>query len=534
MAGLALALGSGCAAPGSDLHLAPVYTRASAPGGATVHEAAGGLIHGRRDPSGDRWQSFAVRPFLGWRRGWTDPTDAPEPPRDWHPRSADDLRVDFLAPLGFWKSDADEIRSMLAPVYYWRSADSIRTGEREFDLLSLPLIYLARNDWGGNKTAWFPFFGVLDKFLTYDRVRFALFPLYLSASREKFTHHNVLFPFLGWAANHEGGEPARKHLRLWPLFTYHEKPGDWRRVTLLWPFLHHHRNFMSRPEEQQESIWAFLPLFGWTKLGSYRSVSFLWPFFGYAWDPRGAEAAEGQEDGEAPGAYWAWDGPWPFVRVQSGGRDPRAAVRQRFWPFYSYFEADALTWSTWAWPLIHKRRETGPDFERASFYVLPFYRGFQTVRDAPDPTGRGENEDYAHLWPLFESEQIDDWRRDAILALWPMTRSDLMRHYWGWLWELYAVERQGEVINHRAWLGLYRYATDGEEERHSVPFLWSQRSWGDGEERVVERSLLLGLIRWRSGPGSRDSGMMRPALPGPGWPKEWSQAGDSTGPPDVP
>ena len=528
------------------MHLAPFYTRATPPGGATVHEALGGFLHARRDPTGDRWQSFALRPLFGWRRGWVDPADSPEPRRDWHPREADDLRVDWFAPLGFWKSNDDEIRSLFVPFYYWRSADAIRTQGREWEILTLPLVYVARNDRGANKTAWFPFYGELDKFLTYDKVRFALFPLWISASRRDFTHHNVLFPFIGWTWNHAGGEQKRRHLRLWPLFSVHTKPGSWARWTFIWPIFHRHLDNLDRPPEQVRSMWAVLPLVGMTRIGSYRSVSFLWPFFGYAWDPRGAsdsagDSAEGDsadgataEGAEGKGAFWAWDGPWPFVRIQSGGRDPRAEERVRLWPFYSYLRSDDLEWRTYAWPFVHDREEFGPDYQRASFYVLPFYRSSELIRDQPDPGGRGRREDHAHLWPLIRSERIDDWRRDAVLAIWPLARNDLMRHYWSWIWELYAVERNGDVVRHRSWLGLYHYATDGDEERHSLAGLYSRRSWGEGPTRVVERSALFGLIRWRSGPGTDDRGVMRPALPGPGWPAEWASAGDSVGSPRVP
>ncbi|QDU68866.1 hypothetical protein [Engelhardtia mirabilis] len=532
---LLLGLLCACVAPGADIQLAPVYTRATPPGGATVHEALGGFVHARRDPSGDRWQSFALRPLFGWRRGWVDPSDSPEPERDWHPEGPDDLRVDWLAPLGYWKSHDDEIRSLFAPIYYWRSADAIRTGAREWEILSLPLVYLARNDRGANKTAWFPFYGDLDKFLTYDTVRFALFPLWSSASRRDFTHHNVLFPIFGWTWNHADGVQKRRHLRVWPLFSYHAKPGYWMRWFFLWPIFHRSIDGLDKPPEQRLSKWAALPLFGWTERGTYRSISFLWPFFGYAWDPRGAEPGPDAPAGaEAPGAFWAWDGPWPFVRLQGGGRDPRAQERIRLWPFYSYFRADDLEWRTYAWPLVHDREEFGPGFHRASFYVLPFYRGSQLIRDEPDDTGRGRREDIAHLWPLIHSERIDDWRRDAVLAIWPLARNDLIRHYWSWIWELYAIERNGDVVSHRSWLGLYQYATDGDEERKSFSGLYSRRSWGSGATRVVERSVLFGLIRWRSGPGTDDAGVMPPALPGPGWPAEWASAGDSVGSPRVP
>ena len=88
------------------------------------------------------------------------------------------------------------------------------------------------------------------------------------------------------------------------------------------------------------------------------------------------------------------------------------------------------------------------------------------------------------------------------------------------------MERDGEQRSGRSWLGLYTYESDGDEERHSLTGLWSRRSWGVDESRVRETSLLFGLIRWRSGPGTDDGGLLRPAFPGPGWPAQWRDRSD--------
>jgi hypothetical protein len=179
--------------------------------------------------------------------------------------------------------------------------------------------------------------------------------------------------------------------------------------------------------------------------------------------------------------------------------------------------------------VFQRRREIAPDFERASFYVIPFYQSYSLRRTRPDAPSelpaayaRGERERWNKLWPLFRSEESDDWRRDALLALSPVTRWSLFEHYWAWLWEVWAIERRGERVGARSWFGVYRYESDGVERRHSLPGLWARRSFGRDEERVSETSILFGLVRWRSGPGTDDGGLMRPAFPGPGWPAEWT------------
>jgi hypothetical protein len=570
------ALLGGCAAPGSDLHLAPLYTRTTGPRVPTEHEALGGLIHGREDPRTGTLQSLALRPLFGWRRGLTEPADAPEPHRDWQPAGPGDVRYDFLVPLGFWRREGEVVRSLFAPLWYYTSGPppgavpgALRAGEvrREFDLVALPGVFWSRNERGANKLGWFPFYGELDRFLTYEHVRFVLFPLYVSAARDRFTHHHLLFPILGWTWNHEpapgarptGPDPAapRHQFRLWPLFGWNNKPGHWAEFFALWPIFQYRRGELWKPEAEQSKALAALPLIAWKRIGSYRAWSFLWPFFGFAYDPRGARLAPDTEPVPPPppdpqrtaledlelerpnpaGPYWAWDGPWPLVRLQGGGRDPAAEERTRLWPFYSHFQGDGLRWRTYAWPFVHSRQEATPSAERASFYVLPFYQALELERRRPEfrpdgevVEGRASRETWNKLWPLVTSESADHWRRDALLALDPFSRFDWFRYHWSWLWELYAVESQGERVTTRTFLGLYRSQSDGHERRRSFTGLWSRRTTGEGRERSSETSLLFGLLRWRSGPGEDDPGLVRPAFPGPGWPAQWSGEREGTVP----
>ena len=539
----------GCATPRSDVNLAPIYSRTTGADDVTEHEAAGGLVRARRDPVHGDLQSVEVRPLFGWRRGWGDPKNAPEPYREWHPPLRGDTRVDFLPPLGHWSKEGDVVRSLLAPVWFYKSRPIEGSTKRKRDLLALPGVLWSADETGTTQLAWFPIWGELDDFITYDQIRFVLFPLYVAASRADFTHHSVLFPILGWTENHPTTPDAtpRHQFRIWPLFGYHRKPGRWSRSFFLWPLFTLRRDELWKPEQERLLTWMLWPLFGWTQRGTYRAVTTLWPFFGFAWDPRGSQLdpdrdpAPGPDPDDDPltrletempnpgGAYWAWDGPWPLVRIQSGGRSPAAEERTRLWPIYSDYRGDGLWWRTWAWPIVQQRQEQAPDYERASFYVIPFYQSYSLERTRPDGPielpeafARGDRIRWNKVWPLFKSEEIDEWRRDALLALTPTTRWDLFDNYWAWLWEVWALERNHERMSGRSWLGLYRYETDGYERRHSLPGLWSRRAWGEGEQRVSETSLLFGLLRWRSGPGTEDAGLMSPALPGPGWPARWT------------
>ncbi len=509
-AALLLALG-GCAAPGSDLHVAPLFTRLATADEGTETEAFGGMLFSRREHrpivgGGGELSARALRPFYGWRRVGED--------RE---------RVDFLVPLGFWKRSGSSVNSLLAPLYYYRSApagwrdgepgtldtDGIQ-GEREFDLFVVPGIFWSKNRRGADKLGWFPFLGRLKDFATYDQMDFFLFPLYSKVRRGTDTLHNFLWPFFGLKT----GDSDRVHWRVWPLVGRKAEPNRFERGFALWPLFVWNRERLGLPKEEQKRTFHSWPLIGLHRDRTYRSITSFWPFFGFAWDPRA------KETGGEP--FRALDFPWPFVRVQSGGAQPAADARLRFWPLYSYVEGDGLKWWTTAWPLVHRRLEVAEAYERASFYVLPFYQHWDLRRNQPEEK-YPEVERWRRLWPLYRYERLGEARRLAFPSLSPLTRSSVFDFYYGWMWELFSIEREGSRSKHRSWLGLYRREADAYEQRTSIAGLWSSRHFEGPTGEVRETSLLFGLIRWRSGDPEAGPGLMRPAFPGPGWPSQWSR-----------
>ena len=92
-----------------------------------------------------------------------------------------------------------------------------------------------------------------------------------------------------------------------------------------------------------------------------------------------------------------------------------------------------------------------------------------------------------------------------------------MDEHYAWLWELYSRRRNGEEVRARSWLGLWRREKDADEDRRSLSFLWSARDYTRAGQEARERSLLLGLLRYRT----TDTGgfeLLAPSFPGPGWP----------------
>ncbi len=480
---------SACVAANGDVSLAPLYTRASSAGGGTATEALfGAWTAGRSSPDGpiDAW---ALRPFFGWTR---EPEGATGPP----PLANARWRAEYLYPLGRVTAGERTSTSWLLPIYVWRARDTAHGGRRTI-LLALPGIWWAEDEEKLQSFAWFPFYGHIEDFGTYDEIRFVLFPVYASGERDgKYTKH-VLFPIIGWG--HGGGLSS---FRVWPLWMHAEVEGFYDRSNILWPFVHWQTNDMHLGPGSTEKLWMVWPLVGRTRRGTYRSTTVLWPFFGWASDPRAD--------------FWAVDAPWPFVRIQSGGKNPLAEQRFRVWPFYSHFEEGGLeTWSV-LWPFVHVRKEEYSTSQRRSTFVFPFWQSWRRESTS------GEESSWWKLWPLAQRRDQSGRDRLSVLAPYPFHWDPIFDFYYAWPFELWVVESGADhVRRERSFGGLWRRERDAHEDRRSLSGLFARRTYRSDGRLVHETSLLFGLVRWRSMEGE-GTALLAPALPGPGWPGERS------------
>ena len=494
LAALLPALGA-CAAPGSDVHVAPLYSRLAKAGGASESEALFGVW------SSDDASDFGAESEddYAWRHGVR--------PFYSHTDRGDGRWVRYvLPPLGVTYHAPDQTMSVQIPLWIFRKrrrADGLGT---EWEGIFVTGTGVRKTADGRLEVAQFPLWGELENFVTFSDVRFLLFPLYVEAKKDGRQARSILFPLISWTDG--AGMDA---LRIFPLYGHARWEGRYERWFLLWPFFHRHRNNLGGGGELPEEKWLLFPLAGATKRGTYRSWSVLWPFFGYAKDPRND--------------FWALDAPWPFIRIQRGGERPAGEERTRVWPFYSHLYDEGIEWESYAWPLVHRRREWSPFMERDSFYVLPFWKWWHRV-DAID----GSESSWRQLWPFYEHwDNIDGRTRTAFPSLW-LQRSAFVEYHLAWIWELFSVTESARGRSERSWGGLWRRERDAGEDRRSLAGLWSDRRYVDERgARVKETSLLFGLLRWRR---TSESGthFIRPAFPGPGWPAERAPASESRTP----
>ena len=469
--GLIALLAAGCVA-GGDLHLAPLFTRVHTADAGIEVEALGGLYRTRYAADDGRFEELTVGPLFGARN-----------------EENGDRLFHVLVPLGYTRSGENGGTSFFFPLYVWtRSADS--EGNDQWQLVALPGFIVQKNEALGTQFGIFPFWGRFRDFITFNQLDFLLWPLYVYAERDGRISHHFLFPFLGWTRG--AGE---KSFRLFPLYSRTRIEGRYDRRFFLWPFFHYQRNFLGGGNEAPETRWMFWPFFGRSKRGTFRATTLLWPFFGYSHDPR---------DG-----FWALDFPWPLVRLQRGPGDVR---RTRFWPFYSYLNAQGLESRSFLWPFFTIRHEDGPSSKRDSVYLIPFWRAW----DRTDKE-TGETSSWRKLWPLVEAEREGPWRRGAFPSLNPLWRNQLVDRFFAWIWKAWEWEAEHELRRERAWLGLWRRERGLGEDRRSLSGLWAHRRYAKGGRQVRETSLLFGLVRWRV-TEERGFDMLPMRFPGPGWP----------------
>lgn len=466
-----LALGS-CAAPGSDVHLAPFWTSVSTADGGRLTEVAGGLYRQHRRASDDFLEWACLAPLYGIRRQ-----------RD------GDYISDHPALLGRTRRAHGETTSYTVPLYLGWTKTQADGSPRSLWLTITGITYQAHD--GERNFGWFPFYGRFENVFTFDSASFFLWPLYVANERAGRRSKHVLWPFFGWT---RGGGESSWHV--FPLIGRASWEGRYDRTYFLWPFFHWQKDHLGGGGEEPETTWMLFPLIGHRARGTFDAWTFLWPFFGYSRDPRSG--------------FWALDCPFPLVRFQRG---PDGLVRTHAWPLYSHFEGEGLTTTSFGWPIFYHRHETDARAERDSWYAVPVWQTWDRLDKET-----GEESAYRKLWPLWRWEDQGEWSKGALLELDPFFKNEVIPRNFTSFFRLWEWEEAPAFRRERSFLGLYRHEHGRGEDRRSLSGLWARRSYADeGGQPVRETSLLFGLLRWRV---TDDQGfdMLRPAFPGPGWP----------------
>jgi hypothetical protein len=193
--------GTGCAGFRDARHLAPIYSEVSTAGGGREIDALGGAVIVRRSDVDGPVDYWGFRPLVTWRR------QKPGHTLTW-----------FLAPFGSSRRSPERFTWQLLPIarYDKRRTDA---GGFEWTFLALPGIYWSRFEDGRTVRAWFPFGGRVERFLSFDRLDFVLWPLFTRSERQGRINWHFLWPFFGYSQGTGAGS-----WRFWPLYVYLDRP----------------------------------------------------------------------------------------------------------------------------------------------------------------------------------------------------------------------------------------------------------------------------------------------------------------------
>jgi hypothetical protein len=460
MAGL-----SSCALVPAELNLSPIYRhRLDAEGSVLELDVFWPIVHFERTADGG--SDFRIRPLY---RYVSEPESVVTAlPSHEH---------QYLWPLGRVRHDAEQTTNRLFPLWSYTSRLD-DTGQRDTDWYALfPFV------WGGRRSAdgetyfgVFPFWADLPEFLTYERVLFVMWPLYVRTWKNGRTGHVFLWPFAGFG---HGPDGYHWH-RILPFYSV-AAAQEYRRYSLLWPFVHWGREHLDT--EDPVTRWFLWPLYGrqWSERVS--GWTFLWPLF--------QKIAIGDHT-------YKLDLLWPLFRYQTQRVGTRELLRWWVWPFVARTVVADRHWAwSFVWPLVWWREYADPDGRTLQRWVLPFFWHWRAER----PDGA---DDHLRIWPLFGAtgrrDGTGDWQ---VLAPWPWRGDNAtgVEEAYGWLWTLVGGKRRSDDDRSiETVANLFTTRTRQGSTQASVPFLFNVESNADGSG--VFRLLQLLPIRWGPSPAS--------------------------------
>ena len=436
-----MALTTGCGILPSEFNLSPFYRhRMDRDGSVREMDVLWPVFHYRKTED-EGWE-FRVRPFYRYV------AEGPETEATEH---------QFLWPFGRVRHADGETRSRLWPVWRYHNREN-QNGQRETDWNVLLLI------WGGSSEAGdedyfgvFPFYLDIPNFLTYDRFRVILFPLYVGLEKADSTAHQVLWPFIGWGGNESG---SKSWHRVLPFYGVNIDTERFERYTALWPFVHwgHERLGTDDPV----SRFFLFPLVGWQNSEKLSAWTFLWPFF--------QEIDEGDR-------HYKLDLLWPVYRQRELHTDSRDIEQWWLWPFVGHVQTRTRDAWSYLWPLIWtSQNEDHAGLEKQTA-VLPFY--WSNSHERPD----GTIETFDKYWPLFHAE--DDGRGTShwqFLSpwLWHDRYGEGVQELYGWIWTIATGRETPSSSNFELAGNLYTSSERDGRYQSSMPLLYNYESDEDG------------------------------------------------------
>jgi hypothetical protein len=331
--------------------------------------AAGPLLFKKPDAEGGTVRGF--RPF------WVETRNA----------QGDFRSAFFLYPLFSYSVDENTYRwSLFELVRRWDRRAGAEVPKTIFDQRGefeiFPLWFSRQSgDPEMSYRGLFPIWGTVKNKLTFERLTWRLFPLYVENEKRGAVTTSTPWPFIRVTrgAAHGWG--------VWPLFNYVERPGVSRAEYYLWPFGYNVTR-LPHPDDPpgtaiRRDVGA-LPFWARSTGPGYINQDYAWPFFGYT-------------DRTLPTRYHETRYFWPFL-VQGRGDDRYV---NRYAPFYTHSISKGYDKTWYAWPLVRHAKWTDEGVARDRTQFLYFLYWHETQRAAGrdnSPAAR-----LTHVWPFVST-----------------------------------------------------------------------------------------------------------------------------------
>lgn len=324
--------------------------------------------------------------------------------------------------------------------------------------------------------ALFPFGGTIKERLGYDRLNFALFPLYLETEKNGNHVTHAPWPFLRFidGEGHHGFE-------FWPLFGRRGRAGDYDSQFYLWPLIYKSTKNLSAPRPDENL--GVLPFYTRDTAPGYISENYVWPFFGYTHRTNPYQYSEQR--------YL-----WPFL-VQGAG-DQRSV--NRWAPLYTHSVIKGYDKTWLAWPLFRHARWTEQGLIQEQSQVFWFVYWSLTQRSATNPAAAPAHK--THLWPLLSSWDNGAGRRQLQL-LSPLEvffpTNEPVRQLYSPLFALFRYDQRApdEARTSLLFSLVSWNRSPTETEFHLGPFFNTRQTAGHSRVTVGN-----GLFAWTRSPGT--------------------------------
>ena len=345
----------------------------------------------------------------------------------------------------FWPLYSDQVRgnnsSWRFGIWFGNTRDT-SDPESRYSLHFLPFYIEKRPESGGDiERALFPIYGSIPNFLLYERISFAMWPIWMQTERRGTIGRHVLFPFVSWDRGTVNG------WRFFPFYGHLEKKDEWERRFILWPFWIEEYSYKHNAKEGYE--WCLIPFYGKAERPYEYSRRYLPPFFQFTY-------GRGRNEGERHILS-----PWPLVRIQ----DNKFIHKRQFWPFYASTWSDNAVKTHVLWPIYHEANSTNNSLSRAEWSVAPlFFRELHWQRrNAPVETNELTFA-YTRVWPLASHVDVGGKSLLSVPDFTLTRRQDALSR------------------NVLGFFTLYTYGIDSETNRTENDLLWGFLRWGTDED----------------------------------------------------